>query len=55
MIQPRAISGNYLVTGAELRGLILWQVSDKLVVTGRNRLTDKFCKVSHNINLNATA
>ena len=55
MIQPRAISGNYLVTGVELRGLILWQGSGKLVVTGRNRLADKICEVSHHINFNATA
>ena len=55
MIQPRAIIGNYLVTVVELRGLTFGQGSDKLVVTGRNRLADKFCEVSNHINFNATA
>ena len=55
MIQPRAIIGNYLVTGVEIRGLTLWQGSDKLVVTGRNRLADKLCEVLDHINFNATA
>ena len=55
MVQPRSTSGNYLVTGVELRGLTFGQVSGKLVVTGRNRLADKICEVLNHINLNATA
>ena len=53
MIQPRAIRGNYLVTEVEIRGLTLWQVSDRIVVTGRNHLTDEICEVlHHNYNIN---
>lgn len=45
--------GNYLVTGVENRGLTLWQVSDTIVVTGRNHLTDEICEVlHHNYNIN---
>lgn len=53
MIQPRAIRGNYLVTGVEIRGLTLWQVSDRIVVTGRNHLTDEICEALHHINFNS--
>lgn len=53
MIQPRANRGNYLVTEVEIRGLTFGEVSDTIVVTGRNHLTDEICEVlNHNYNIN---